>query len=127
MQALGAQISIKHKIKHNKNIISYLVFGKIEYDEKQNQFQKLIDCVLLDNGLIIKSYQVCESKVSINLKLTYKKAVKKFVIYGEEDYYDDDEEEADKNEEAEEEKKNKTENSQRDDNDTSMSENRRNI
>ena len=109
-----------NKIKHNKNIISYLVFGKIEYDEKQNQFQKLIDCVLLDNGLIIKSYQVCESKVSINLKLTYKKAVKKFVIYGEEDYYDDDEEEVDKNEEAEEEKQNKSENSQRDDNDTSM-------
>ena len=109
-----------NKIKHNKNIISYLVFGKIEYDEKQNQFQKLIDCVLLDNGLIIKSYQVCESTVSITLKLTYKKAVKKFVIYGEEDYYDDDEEEADKNEEAEEEKQNKSENSQRDDNDTSM-------
>ena len=108
-----------NKIKRNKNIISYLVFGKIEYDEKQNKFQKLIDCVLLDNGLIIKSYQVCESTVSITLKLTYKKTVKQFLIYGEEDYYDDDEEEADKNEDEEEEKQNKTERTQRDDNETS--------
>ena len=92
-----------NKIKQNKNIISYIVLDKLNYNEEQSKFQELLDSVLLDNGLVICSYEVCKCKVSINLKLIYKKRKKKFVIYGEEDY---DEEEEDNLNEDENEKQN---------------------
>ena len=107
-----------NKIKQNKNIVSYLVFDKINLRETQTQFQKLLDSVLLDNGLVIYSHEVCNCHISINLKLFYKKKMKKFVIYGQEDYDEDEEininngeEEIDKK--GEEEKDNKTENSKK--------------
>lgn len=81
-----------NKIKQNKNIVSYIVLDKLNYNEEQSKFQELLDSVLLDNGLVICSYEVCKCKVSINLKLFYKKRMKKFVIYGEEDYDEEEEE-----------------------------------
>ena len=81
-----------NKIKIKKSIISYLVYDKIEYNEKQKKFQKLIDYVLLDNGLVIYSYAICNCKISINLKLSYKKYTHQYCLYGEEDFKDDDEE-----------------------------------
>ena len=80
-----------NKIKQNKNIISYIVLDKLNYNEEQSKFQELLDSVLLDNGLVICSYEICKCKVSINLKLLYKKRMKKFVIYGEEDYEEEEE------------------------------------
>ena len=87
-----------NKIKQNKNVVSYIVLDKLNYNEEQSKFQELLDSVLLDNGLVICSYEVCKCKVSINLKLFYKKRMKKFVIYGEEDYDEEEEEEDNLNE-----------------------------
>ena len=115
-----------NKIKKNKSIIAYLVYNKIEYDDKQNKFKDLIDSVLLDNGLVIKSYEICQCNTNINLKLILKDSIKKFVIYGEEINDDEDEkkekdkdkDEKDKNEEEkndnslEEDKKNNEENNE---------------
>ena len=81
-----------NKIKIYKNIISYLVYSKIEYNEEQQKFQKLIDSVLLDNGLVILSYDICKCKVSINLKISFNKYIHKYCLYGEEDYQENDEE-----------------------------------
>ena len=94
-----------NRIKQNKNIISYLVLDKLNYNEEQSKFQKLLDYVLLENGFVVHSYEVCSCHISINLKLIYKKKMKKFVICGEEDY---DEDEMAYN--AEEEKKGEDEN-----------------
>ena len=91
-------------IKKNKNIISYLVLDKLNYNDSQSKFQKLLDYILLENGFVVYSYEICSCQISINLKLLYKKNMKKFVIYGVEDY---DEDEMAQN--PEEEKKNETE------------------
>ena len=91
-----------NRIKQNKNIISYLVLDKLNYKEEQSKFQKLLDYVLFENGFVVHSYEVCSCQISINLKLLYKKRMKKFVICGEEDY---DEDEMAYNAEEEEEKK----------------------
>jgi hypothetical protein len=85
-----------NKIKIYKNIISYLVYSKIEYNEEQQKFQKLIDSVLLDNGLVILSYDICKCKVSINLKISFNKYIHKYCLYGEEDYQEYDEEKSKK-------------------------------
>ena len=95
-----------NRIKQNKNIISYLVLDKLNYKEEQSKFQKLLDYVLFENGFVVHSYEVCSCQISINLKLLYKKRMKKFVICGEEDY---DEDEMAYNAEEEEEKKNEKE------------------
>ena len=96
-----------NRIKQNKNIISYLVLDKLNYKEEQSKFQKLLDYVLFENGFVVHSYEVCSCQISINLKLLYKKRMKKFVICGEEDY---DQDEMAYNVEEEEEKKNEKEN-----------------
>ena len=116
-----------NKIKKNKNIISYIVLDKINYNEEQSKFQELLDSVLLDNGLVICSYEVCKCKVSINLKLIYKKRMKKFVIYGEEDYDEEEEDNLNESEnpnnegegdvENEEKKENQNENENKEQND----------
>ena len=102
-----------NRIKENKSVVAYLVLDKISWKEEQSQFQKLLDFVLLDNGLIIYSYEICKCVISINLKLIYKNKVKRFVIYGEKDYDDDEienqNENEEKNEEEEKEKENKEE------------------
>ena len=46
-----------NRIKENKSVVAYLVLDKISWKEEQSQFQKLLDFVLLDNGLIIYSYE----------------------------------------------------------------------
>ena len=113
-----------NKIKKNKSVIAYLVYNKIEFNDNQNKFKDLIDTVLLDNGLVIYSYEICQCSININLKLIFKDKIKKFVIYGEE--INDEEEEKkendkdgnDKNEEekndnhVKEDKKNNEENNQ---------------
>ena len=94
-----------NRIKEKKNIVAYIVLDKISFDEEQSKFQKLLDFVLLDNGLVIYSYEVCKCKISINLKLIYKNNVKQFVIYGDGDN-DEDENGNTENEEENKEKKN---------------------
>jgi len=99
-----------NKIKKNKSVIAYLVYNKIEYNDKQNKFKDLIDTVLLDNGLVINSYEICQCTTNINLKLIFKDSTKKFVIYGQEINDDEDEKkekkEKDKKDKNEEEKNN---------------------
>ena len=85
-----------NKIKIYKNVISYLVYSKIEYNEEQQKFQKLIDSILLDNGLVILSYDICKCKVSINLKISFNKYIHQYCLYGEEDFQEYDEEKSKK-------------------------------
>ena len=96
-----------NKIKKNKSVIAYLVYNKIEFNDNQNKFKDLIDTVLLDNGLVIYSYEICQCSININLKLIFKDSIKKFVIYGEEmNDNEDDKKESNKdgNDKNEEEK-----------------------
>jgi len=69
-----------NKIKKNKSVIAYLVYNKLEFNDNQNKFKDLIDTVLLDNGLVIYSYEICQCSININLKLIYKDKSKTFVI-----------------------------------------------
>ena len=85
-----------NKIKKNKSVIAYLVYNKLEFNDNQNKFKDLIDTVLLDNGLVIYSYEICQCSININLKLIYKDKSKTFVIYGEK-MKDEEEEKKDKN------------------------------
>ena len=96
-----------NRIKEKKNIVAYIVLDKISFNEEQSKFQKLLDSVLLDNGLVIYSYEVCKCKLSINLKLIYKNNIKQFVIYGDGDYDEDEDEKEKEKENAENEEENK--------------------
>ena len=100
-------------IKKTKNIISYIVLDKLDFNEDQTKFKKLLDYVLLENGLIMQNYEICNCHISINLRLFYQKKMKKFVLYGQEDYDEDEieenqEEQKNENDEEEKEKENKS-------------------
>ena len=91
-------IIIMNKIKKNKSIVSYLVYNKIELSDEQAKFKKLIDSVLLSNGLVVIGvYDICQCQTNINLLLQYDDKKKSFNIYGESDV-DDDEKKKDENE-----------------------------
>ena len=108
-----------NRIKQNKNIISYIVLDKLEFKEDQAKFKDLLDYVLLENGLVIQNYEICKCHISINIRVFYKKKMKKFVLCGEEDYEDDEieeNEEEKKDDEEEKAKENKSEHSQKEEN-----------
>ena len=86
-------IIIMNKIKKKKNIVSYLVYNKIELIDELAKFKNLIDTVLLDNGLVvIGRYDICQCQISINLILKYKDKKKSFNIIGENNDNDNDNE-----------------------------------
>ena len=110
-----------NKIKKNKSVIAYLVYNKIEFNDEQNKFKDLIDSVLLDNGLVISSFDICQCKIGINLELIFNNdydSKKKFTIYGEADSDSDSDEqkEEDKNEDKDKDKENKKEETKNDEN-----------
>lgn len=77
-----------NRIKKIKNIVAYLVYDKIEFSEEQKKFQRLLDSILLSNGVVIYSYEICKCKINIGFNLVYKNVIKKIMLYGEDDYYE---------------------------------------
>ena len=74
-----------NRIKRIKNIAAYLIFDKIEFEEDTINFQKLLDYILLTNGIVIYSYPICKSKSNIYFNLIYKNKTIKILLYGEEE------------------------------------------
>ena len=75
-----------NKIKRIKNIVAYLVYDKLQFNEEQIKFQRLLDCILLANGVVIYPYDICKCKMNISFRIVYKNFVRKIMLYGEEDY-----------------------------------------
>ena len=75
-----------NRIKKIKNIVAYLVYDKMEFSEEQKKFQRLLDCILLSNGVVIYSYEICKCNNNISFNLIYKNFRKKIMLYGEDDY-----------------------------------------
>ena len=108
-----------NKIKKNKSVIAYLVYNKIEFNDEQNKFKDLIDSVLLDNGLVISSFDICQCKIGINLELIFNNeynSKKKFNIYGEVDSSSDSDEQKEEDKNEDKDKENKKEESKNDEN-----------
>ena len=76
-----------NRIKKIKNIVAYLVYDKINFNEEQIQFQRLLDFILLANGVVIYSYEICKCKISIYINIIYKNTTKKIVLYEEDNLY----------------------------------------
>ena len=74
-----------NRIKRIKNIVAYLIFDKIEFKEDTIKFQKLLDYILLINGIVIYSYPICDSKSNISFNIIYKNKTIKISLYGEEE------------------------------------------
>ena len=79
-----------NKIKRMKNIVAYLVYDKLQFNKEQIKFQRLLDCVLLSNGVVIYSYDICKCNINICFRIVYKTFVKRIMLYGEEELDDDD-------------------------------------
>ena len=75
-----------NKIKRIKNIIAYIIYDKLKFNKEQLKFQRLLDWILLANGVVIYSYDIFRCKLNINFKIMYKNIAKKVVLYGDEDY-----------------------------------------
>ena len=75
-----------NKIKRIKNIVAYIIYDKIKFNKEQLKFQRLLDWILLANGIVIYSYDIFRCKTNINFKIMYKNIAKKVVLYGDEEY-----------------------------------------
>ena len=56
-----------NRIKKIKNIVAYLVYDKMEFNEEQKKFQKILDFTLLANGVVVYSYPICKCKIKSNV------------------------------------------------------------
>ena len=75
-----------NRIKRIKNIVAYLIYNKLEFTEDQMKFQRLLDCTLLSNGVVIYSFDVCKCNINIYFNIIYNNILKKIVLYEEEVY-----------------------------------------
>ena len=75
-----------NRIKKIKNIVTYLVYDKLKLNEEQIKFQRLLDIILLSNGVMIYSYNIFKCKMSICFKIMYKNYIKKVMLLGEDEY-----------------------------------------
>ena len=73
-----------NRIKRIKNIVAYLIYNKLEFTEEQMKFQKLLDCTLLSNGVVIYSFDVCKCNINIYFNIIYNNNIKKIVLYEDE-------------------------------------------
>ena len=76
-----------NRIKKIKNIVAYLIYNKIEFNEEQIKFQRLLDFLLLTYGVVIYSYDICKCKINIFFNIIYKNTSKKIIIYEEDVLY----------------------------------------
>ena len=60
-----------NRIKRIKNIVAYLIYNKLEFTEDQMKFQRLLDCILLSNGVVIYSFDVCKCNINIYFNIIY--------------------------------------------------------
>ena len=58
-----------NKIKRVKNIVAYLVYERLQFNEEQMKFQRLLDYILLTNGVVIYSFDICKCKMNISFKI----------------------------------------------------------
>ena len=79
-----------NKIKRIKNIVAYLVYDKVQFNEEQIKFQRLLDFILLTNGVVIYPYEICKCKMNICFKIIYKNYVRKVMLLGEEEYEEEE-------------------------------------
>jgi hypothetical protein len=79
-----------NKIKRIKNIVAYLVYERLQFNEEQMKFQRLLDYILLTNGVVIYSFDICKCKMNISFKIVYKNYVKKVMFLGDEEYDDEE-------------------------------------
>ena len=79
-----------NKIKRVKNIVAYLVYERLQFNEEQMKFQRLLDYILLTNGVVIYSFDICKCKMNISFKIVYKNYVKKVMFLGDEEYDDEE-------------------------------------
>ena len=75
-----------NKIKRIKNIVAYLVYDTFQFNKEQIKFQRLLDYILLTNGVVIYSYNVFKCSMNISFKIVYKNYVRKVMLYGEDEY-----------------------------------------
>jgi hypothetical protein len=81
-----------NRIKKRKNIVTYLLYDKLNYNPEQIKFQQLIDYLLLSNGVMIYSFNIFRCKISICFKIMYKNHTRKIMLFD-----DDNNEEENKN------------------------------
>ena len=79
-----------NKIKRVKNIVAYLVYERLQLNEEQMKFQRLLDYILLTNGVVIYYFDICKCKMNISFKIVYKNYVKKVIFLGDEEYDEED-------------------------------------
>ena len=79
-----------NKIKRVKNIVAYLVYERLQLNEEQMKFQRLLDYILLTNGVVIYYFDICKCKKNISFKIVYKNYVKKVIFLGDEEYDEED-------------------------------------
>ena len=70
-----------NKISNKKNIIAYLIYDKLNYEDIKNKFSDLFDSVLFDNGFIIQSYEIVACKIKVEIELIYNKNRKKITLF----------------------------------------------
>ena len=92
-----------NRIKRIKNIVAYLVYDKIDFTKEQAGFQKLLDFLLLVNGVVIYTYEIYKCRINIYFNIIYKNITKKIVLY-ESGIYDNTNDIISKNEDKEEKK-----------------------
>ena len=63
--------------------IGYVVFKKIKFKGEQNDFQKFLYNVLKRRGLFIKSCDICDCSINVQLVLKYEKDEKSFSLVEE--------------------------------------------
>ena len=61
-----------NRIKKRKNIVTYLLYDKLNFNSEQIKFQRLIDYILLSNGVVIYSFNIFRCKMNICFKIMYK-------------------------------------------------------
>ena len=76
-----------NRIKKIKNIVAYLIYNKIECNEEQLKFQRLLDCILLANGIVMYSYEIFKCNINIYFNIIYRNFSKKIILYEKNVYY----------------------------------------
>ena len=69
-KSLNAFIQM-NKIKKSNILITYILFGKMNYNDINFDFYPLLEFTLLSNGIIIKPYEISELEINIRFELKY--------------------------------------------------------
>lgn len=70
-----------NRIKKRKNIVTYLLYDKLNFNSEQIKFQRLIDYILLSNGVVIYSFNIFRCKMNICFKIMYKNHTRKIMLF----------------------------------------------